>query len=280
MKRIQPIFCITMLTLFFICPLHAKNTNTDPTIQIHAGSLNTVVTRSQLLQRKDMITITLANPAYKGITIPYNAIKLCDLLNPYKINPTDTIEFKGSDGFASLIPAKIVLNCSVNASAAYLAIEPVDHLWPLLHNGSVGTAGPFALVWSAPEKSHISNEYWPWKLAQIIVHNKLSSNLFISAPNTKDKQVQAGFNAFRANCAECHSMNGVGVTEIGPDLNAPYNVVEYYKNDAFIKQFIRNPRSVRLMKNDKMSGFDKHALSDQELDTIVIYLHYMADHKK
>nr|WP_243431984.1 cytochrome c [Aliamphritea spongicola] len=83
-----------------------------------------------------------------------------------------------------------------------------------------------------------------------------------------------GYNKFKNLCVACHTVNLEG-GEIGPELNIPQNITEY-REIPYLKQFIKNPSSFRA--RSRMMTFD--FLADEDLDSILAYLSYMADHKK
>jgi len=89
----------------------------------------------------------------------------------------------------------------------------------------------------------------------------------------KDSSVMKGFLVFKNECVRCHSINLQG-GELGPELNAPQNVAEYWAKDT-LKRFIRDASSFRY--KTKMPPFPH--LKDQELDEVLDYLEFMKGHK-
>lgn len=266
--RMLPIVSILMA-------ISAHPNQNEPTLTIETN-----IQRSKLLATQNIAQISMSNNrAYPGIKMNYTSIRLCDLLKPYQIEPTDMLEFISADKFSVLIPARKVMTCNKNSAIGYLAVEPTKK-WPLLKNGTNTTAGPFDVIWINPEKSYISNEYWAWSVIKITVHKKLDPNIFMSRPDTKDVHIQRGFDVYISHCAGCHSINNVGKGVIGPDLNIPKNPVEYYPNDVTLKKFIRDPQSVRKIENDRMSGSGEDFLNNADLDDLISYFHYMVKHKK
>lgn len=69
-------------------------------------------------------------------------------------------------------------------------------------------------------------------------------------------------------------MNGVGGV-VGPELNVPANITEYW-NRAALKQFIRNPASIR--RDAKMPT--PTGLSEADVDAVVAYLAHMKGRKR
>ena len=85
--------------------------------------------------------------------------------------------------------------------------------------------------------------------------------------------IYKGFITFKNQCLRCHSINLEGGT-IGPELNAPQNVTEYWAKDTLLK-FIRDPGAFRY--RDKMPSFKE--LSDNHLQEVYGYLEHMKAYK-
>jgi cytochrome c2 len=292
LKRIQWIHIpIKSMLLIAILSLLVGRTfaqaTQDPTLTIITPTTTKVLTRSYLLSHYNIAHISMKDSrAYLGIKLNFTAVKLCDILKAFNVHPNDTIELISSDNFFSLVPAKAIIACTNKTAIAYVAIEPEHQPWPQLkynnpdqHSPNTGSAGPFKIIWLHPEKSYISNEYWAWKVVKIKIHPKLDEKIYLSAPSTKDKHILNGYHAYVSRCLGCHTINHVGKGKIGPDLNAPVSAVKRFNDDALLKKFIRDPQSVRPKKNDRMSGTNEQFLSNKDLDDLVLYLHYMAEHQ-
>ena len=91
-------------------------------------------------------------------------------------------------------------------------------------------------------------------------------------------EVQAGFAVFQKNCLACHRLNGAGDSQFGPDLNIPHNPTEYFAGN-FLREYIRDPQSLRRWPQGRMPGFSEAVLSDKELDLLIGYLGHMAGRK-
>ena len=85
--------------------------------------------------------------------------------------------------------------------------------------------------------------------------------------------MRKGFVTFKNHCIRCHSLNLQG-GEVGPELNSPKNVTEYWEKST-LRAFIRDASSFRF--KDKMPAFPN--LKESDLDEILEYLAYMKDHK-
>ena len=91
-------------------------------------------------------------------------------------------------------------------------------------------------------------------------------------------EIRAGFAAYQKNCMACHRLNGAGDAEFGPDLNIPYNPTEYFTGD-FLRQYIRNPQSLRRWPQGRMPGFSEQVLAPAELERLIAYLQHMSQRK-
>jgi mono/diheme cytochrome c family protein len=94
----------------------------------------------------------------------------------------------------------------------------------------------------------------------------------------EDHPVKRGFALFQRNCFACHKLNGSGDGSLGPDLNIPMNPTEYLTEKA-LRQYVRDPQSVRRWAGSRMSGFGTSVLSENDLDDLVAYLRHMATRK-
>ncbi len=79
---------------------------------------------------------------------------------------------------------------------------------------------------------------------------------------------------FAAQCLACHKLNGAGDASMGPDLNLPHNPTEYFQPWT-LKQFIRDPKSIRAWPAMQMHGFDRSMLSDADIDAMIAYIGHM-----
>ena len=173
---------------------------------------------------------------------------------------------------------KDLLNTDPQRSVAFIAIEDPDRKWAPLKPGEKTTAGPFYLVWQNPEKSRIAREMWPTQLAALEVKADFATLFPKIFPKSQDKNVQAGFTSFTRNCFMCHTLNGQGTSQLGPDLNIPFNPTEYM-GEKYLRQLIRDPQSLRRWPQSKMAGFSPRDLADGELDEILAYLRFMSAQK-
>lgn len=244
----------------------------EPTLTISSLNREHHYDRASLLasNRLEMIHID-NNRAYPGRKMTLASIKLCELLKPYAVRPDAIIEFIAADGFSVDVPANKIMTCNHYSAIAYIAIEP-EKKWPLLDNGTQTTAGPFDVIWLHPEKSYISNEYWAWSVTNIAIHQTLQRDLLKLKPIHASAQVKHGYDIYISHCAGCHTINHLGKAIIGPDLKDPKTPFDYYPDEQQLKQFIRDPQSIR---PGRMSGSGEDFLNNADLNALIAYLKYI-----
>ena len=249
----------------------------EPALTVTTGGRTAIYTASGLLALPAATTVTIpADVAYKR-SMTFRAIPIAVLLEGTA--PEGSIRFAAADGFATTVPAAALL--AREGSVAYLAIEPVDAPWPPLRAGEPGSAGPFYLVWTRPEKAAVANEQWPYRIALIEAAAPLVQRFPMIAPAAKlppNHPIRAGFATFQRLCMPCHTLNGGGDATLGPDLNIPYNPSEYLRPEA-LRRLIRDPQALRRWPGAKMPAFDSKQLPDRELAELLAYLRHMADRK-
>ena len=254
----------------------------EPTLTLVTKTGKKIFTISELLKRKDVETVIVENdPVYPGQKMEYVALKVTSLFDQIELDDDAVIQFKTLDGFSAPVSRQRLLNTSSTESIAYIAMELPDKKWPPMKPGKP-SAGPFYLIWKNPELSHISSEEWSYMLAAFEVKDSLETTypeIFPSNKLSADDPVTKGFRLFVKNCFACHTMNKVGASGIGPDLNVPMNPVEYFRTAA-LKKLIRNPQAVRHWPNGRMKGFKPDILSDEDLSHLIAYLEHMSKRRK
>jgi hypothetical protein len=73
-------------------------------------------------------------------------------------------------------------------------------------------------------------------------------------------------------------MNRQGESELGPDLNVPMNVTQYWRRDA-LTVLVRDPQKVRYWPEGTMPSFPIEQLSEEDLKLLLEYLTHMAGRK-
>lgn len=253
-----------------------------PILSIKSNAQTRKFTRRELLGSPYLKKIVVEkDPAYKMTRRTYSAIPASQLFGEFKINVDTTIAFFCLDGFSAPISAERLLNSDSSKSIAYLAIEMPTDPWPPLKSKGGKSVGPYYLIWENPEKSHISIEEWPFQLAGFEIKGSLAEQFPHTVPDKAIKDsdpIMKGYKSFMKNCFACHTMNGEGLAQIGPDLNIPYNPTEYFKPE-YLEILVRKPTGLRKWPLSKMSAFSKENLSEEEYGWLMQYLKYMAKHK-
>jgi mono/diheme cytochrome c family protein len=263
--------------------VHAGKPPQDPALVIQSGGKQVVFRRSELLKRKDLVTLDIDyDPAFPGKKLHYRAVPAHSLFEGIEIPKDATIQFKCLDGFSGPMDQKKLLNSSSSGSIAYLAIELPDEKWPAINPpADTRTAAPFYLVWADPKKSDIGQEQWPFQLAGFEVKGALASAFPAIQVDPKlpaNRAARRGLEIFAKTCFPCHTLNRQGEAQMGPDLNVPRNPTEYF-SDPILKAFIRDPQSLHHWPQSKMTPFTKEALSDSSLADVIAYLRHMSKRK-
>jgi mono/diheme cytochrome c family protein len=264
-------YCLCLFALCIALPLQAAD------LSIDTGHGGRIWTTAQLLSRPDAQMVTIPIDVAFRRTMQYRAVPLRALLPGLKHG--DRLQFVASDGFSADIAADTILNQA--GSQAWLAVEDPKQPWPTLPNNK-GDAGPFYVVWTRPAAAGIGTEQWPYQLARIQRTQDVAVRFPTTAPVASvpaNSPIRHGYAVFQRTCFACHTLNGEGDARMGPDLNIPHSPTEYLSRDM-LRAFIRNPQSLRRWPEGKMFGFPtQESLSDADLDALLAYLRYMAQHK-
>jgi mono/diheme cytochrome c family protein len=181
------------------------------------------------------------------------------------------IEYECADGFAGVLPAAKVTDTRAAAARAFLAVEDPARPWPALPGPARTDPGPFYLVWTDPQKSAITQEQWPFQVVRLSLIPKLAQSYPAMVPHRKGAAVDRGLRVFLANCFSCHTVNGVGPSHLGPDLNTPASPVEYLQAWA-LRRLVRDPQSLRKWQEGRMPAFSAEVLLDASVADLIAYL--------
>lgn len=248
-------------------------------ITIDVGT-KTTLTTEQLLARPDVATISVPGDVSYGRTMTYRAVPLRALPGIAALPPSKDLQITGSDGFVTNLPASLVTDRSTHGAIPWLAIEPSDTPWPKTNDGQ--SIGAFYVVWIHPAASHVNSEQWPYRVDSIRAvdtHAARWPQLGVGSDVPANSAVRRGQAIVASLCMACHKLDGAGDAAMGPDLNLPHGPTDYFKPWA-LKQYIRDPKSIRTWPDLKMPGFSKEALSDADLDAVIAYLSYKASKRK
>lgn len=229
------------------------------------------------LKPKLQIVAVEHDPVYRAPK-SYRAFPLADLLEtlklPKSLNANDAvIVFTSVDGYKVSMAYQDALRAH-----GYIAVSdvaaPDNQSWTRFKFGKQSmTPAPYYLVWTA--KGLDEWRYpWPFQMAEISVQSA-QSYFGAAAPEGGGQSVERGFYLFSRYCIRCHSVNLAG-GEVGPELNIPQNITEYFKEEA-IAGFILNATAFRA--GTKMPVFE-NLLSNDDARAIVSYLKRMRSEKK
>ena len=222
---------------------------------------------------KDTIVTIFNDPVYHK-TKKYQAVNALSLLkNEIDLSKVDIkstiIIFECIDGYKPEMPLELFLKAN-----PYLAFKDIDapkgSNWEqIIKNGNEMNADPFYLVYTSA--STTNKEYkWPYNVIKFQLAPNNTNDVLKPINNEKATK---GFVLFQKYCTTCHAINGIG-GEMGPELNYPKNVTEYWKETELV-DYIVNPASFRHKVKMPTLGITK-----QQSQEIVNYLKYMSEHKK
>lgn len=259
--------CLALLAFLLSLPLQAAQ------LHLELGGTPRQWSSRELLDHPQARTISIEQDVSYKRPMRYRAVPLAALLNG--VSDNDHLQAVALDGFAAEMPAGPLLQHG--PAQAWLAVEDPAAPWPALAEGKP-SAGPFYLVWTEPQASGIRPEQWPFQIATIRRLPPVEQRFPALLPDPRlpaSDPVRQGFALFQQNCLACHRLNGAGDAQFGPDLNVPHNPTEYFQ-PAFLRQYIRDPQSLRHWPQARMPGFAENVLSEQELDALLAYLGHMA----
>lgn len=133
------------------------------------------------------------------------------------------------------------------------------------------TPAPFYLVWDRPTFPDGTRPPWPYRIVALEISTGADASPDALARAGRD--VQGGSDLFRRNCLPCHAVN-LSAGTLGPELNVPANVTEYWHPDA-LRRYIKDPGTLRA--GSKMPAFPD--LSDDDVGRLIAYLTFMRSQK-
>lgn len=226
-----------------------------------------------LLARLAKTVTTVPDPVYKreqtyesvALTALIEAARPAGVASDAVSRGSLRLVLLATDGYRSVTTIETARRFDGRIAIRDLKAEP-GQAWRPIPDKPAMTPAPFYLVWpsASPDLP------WPYAVTEIEVWNVEPVDLTDPGP---EEAAAAGHAIFKKRCFSCHAVNGVGGS-VGPELNVPANVTEYW-NHAALKQFILNPASVR--RQPKMPTLTD--LSDANADAVVAYLVHMKGRK-
>lgn len=245
----------------------------DPALTLAAGDVTRRYTLSELLARPEAADLRIPASPISSRPVTYRAVPLLSLLGDLPLDPFDTLQTRATDGFVAEIPLSLVLKGRSGGAAAWIALEPPGHPWPIVP-GQSASPGPFFLVWQHPERSGVGSEQWPYALMSLVAAESPAHRwpqLEVDPHLPPGAPARRGQAVFVTQCLPCHRMQGGGASEMGPDLGRPMNATAYLTEPG-LRALIRDPKSVRTWPLQQMQGFDQAMLPEADLDAVIAYL--------
>ena len=185
------------------------------------------------------------------------------------------------DGFQPSVPAQRFIDHT--ALLAYKRLDQPQQFTVAKPDGK-GTKtidlGPWYLVWENQRDTVVRADLdygWPYQLVAFEPVRFLDRFPKLAPGANVSPAAQRGFLAWRMHCQKCHMLNGEG-GEIGPELNRPMNVTEYWQPKP-LRQWVLDPTSVRVP--NRMPPLNP-GLPNREavVEDLIAYLTAMKDQKR
>lgn len=252
----------------------------DIALQVTAGGETRKFSRDALLARPDAQNIEIPADIAYGKAMRFRAVPLAELLKGLRLPADGVIETVAQDGFVAHVPIHLITNSDHTKAIAWLAIEPSDAPWPSLP-GKSASAGPFYIVWTGAAAKTVSSEQWAYQVVRLESQLSPASRwpeITVDPALPATDQARAGQALFITQCLPCHTINGAGSGNVGPDMNNPMNPTQYMTRSG-LHALIRDPKSVRTWPTQIMPGFANDQMSDQDIEAVITYLAHMAERK-
>jgi mono/diheme cytochrome c family protein len=237
------------------------------TLEIVGVQKRVSINLRELKKKLPKQTITFDDPVYRR-KMTYDAFPLRDLLQLAGASPEDKADelvFTASDGYSPNMKFSRLKNLK-----GYLAFQEhgkSGQFTGINQGKSKISPGPFYVVWEGDAQSEIP---WPYQLVKIEVVDWAKKYPLVIPPNAAaESTTMKGFALFKAECIRCHSINLQG-GDLGPELNAPQNVTEYWKPEV-LRAFIHDAPSFRY--KSKMPSFSH--LKPEQIEQLISYLAHM-----
>ncbi|MEZ4866012.1 MAG: ABC transporter substrate-binding protein [Caldilineaceae bacterium] len=259
----------------------------EPQLTLDNGQKSASFSLAELKAALPVATVTVDDVVYDHPKT-YEGFWLTDLLAYANLldTPGDMLLFRAADGYEIRIDRAELQQSHAQGFVAFRDVEAAAGWEPFLKGKSTLTPAPFYLVWDGTaqpttedgaESTMRVGEPWSWsyQLTTIELIDFATKYDRLYVPGIEENAtVYAGFKRFTENCLRCHSINLQGGAE-GPELNIPQNITEY-RDHATLVAFIKNSNNFRA--SSKMPPMENR-YSDEEIETILAYIGWMADHK-
>jgi mono/diheme cytochrome c family protein len=231
-------------------------------------------TLADIKQKVPVQQIKLFDPVYNSDK-SFDGVSLLQLLKAAGYTAgqaADEVVLTASDGYAPSMPLEFLLDDQ--AVLVFAESGKKDFEFASVAQGkAMVSPAPFYLVWKQG-KAVEKTRPWPYQLVKLeLVSFQQRYPKLYPTNAAQNSAAYQGFLLFKQSCISCHSINLQG-GELGPELNAPKNVTEYW-TEEHLKAFIPNASGYRY--KSKMPDFPQ--LSRQDIDHLVAYLTYMRDYK-
>jgi mono/diheme cytochrome c family protein len=231
-------------------------------------------TLADIKQKVPVQQIKLFDPVYNSDK-SFEGVSLLQLLKAagYKQGQSaDEVVLTASDGYAPSMPLDFLLDDQAVLVFAETGKKDFDFA-PVAQGKAMVSPALFYLIWKQG-KAVEKTRPWPYQLVKLeLVSFQQRYPKLYPTNAAQNSAAYQGFLLFKQSCISCHSINLQG-GELGPELNAPKNVTEYWTEDH-LKAFIPNASGYRY--KSKMPTFPQ--LSSQDIDHLVAYLKHMKGYK-
>lgn len=249
-------------------PLYAQNLD----IQLPDQKLSW--TLADIKQKVPVQQVKLFDPVYSS-NKSFEGVSLLQLLKAAGYKPgqaADEVVLTASDGYAPSMPLEFLLDDQAVLVFAETGKNDFDFA-PVAQGKAMVSPAPFYLVWKQG-KAVEKTRPWPYQLVKLeLVSFQQRYPKLYPTNAAQNSAAYQGFLLFKQSCISCHSINLQG-GELGPELNAPKNVTEYW-TEAHLKAFIPNASGYRY--KSKMPAFPQ--FSAEDIDHLVAYLKHMKGYK-
>lgn len=243
-------------------------------LEVVTPGKKTSISLAQMREKLTLKTVEIDDPVYKR-KVSFDGFLLTDVFQLAGLTPADTadeIVFTAKDGYSPNMAFS-----DLKKHEGYLVFQEhgKDQKFEPVQQGKAKISpAPFYVIWK--EGAKIENEVpWPYQLVKVEAVRFAEKYPNVFPKDVKlDSPERKGFAIFKSQCIRCHSMNLQG-GEVGPELNAPKSVTEYWRTDV-LHDFIKDAPAFRY--KSKMPSFAKE-LTDEQIEDLIAYFRYMARHK-